>query len=249
MERWVNRVAVVTGASSGIGAAVVKYLANNGLVTVGLARRKERVEALRDEVNSEARKRIHAIQCDVQSEEQVKAVFKQIEKTIGPVAVLVNNAGVLRSTTLLEEGNSQDVRDVVETNIMGVVYCTREAFRSMKANGGDGHIFLINSILGHVVPLVPNATLNIYPPSKYAITAMTEVYRQELLNQKTNIKITSISPGAVDTDMLNHGIHAVMPDLPCLKSDDIADALVYCLQTPPHVQIHELIIKPVGEKA
>ncbi|XP_053962734.1 farnesol dehydrogenase-like [Anastrepha ludens] len=249
MERWVNRVAVVTGASSGIGAAVVKYLANNGLVTVGLARRKERVEALRDEVNAEARKRIHAIQCDVQSEEQVIAVFKQIEKTIGPVAVLVNNAGALRSTTtLLEEGNSQDVRDVVDTNIMGVVYCTREAFRSMKANGGDGHIFLINSIVGHYVPICPNTTYNIYPSTKHAITAITEIYRQELLNQKTNIKITSISPGATETEMITESIHKMIPNLVCLKSEDIADALVYCLQTPPHVQIHELIIKPMGER-
>ncbi|XP_017473908.1 PREDICTED: farnesol dehydrogenase-like [Rhagoletis zephyria] len=247
MERWSNRVAVVTGASSGIGAAVVKYLANNGLVTVGLARRKERIEAIRDEVKLEVRTRIHAIQCDVRNEEQIIAVFKEIEKKYGPVAVLVNNAGILRTTTLLTESNSQDIRDVIDTNILGVVHCTREAYRSMKASGGDGHIFLINSIVGHKVPLFENNTFNIYPPSKHAVTAMTEIYRQELLNNK-KVKITSISPGVVETEIITDDIKRQIPDMVYLKSEDIADALVYCLQTPPHVQMHEMTIKPVGEK-
>ncbi|XP_053964401.1 farnesol dehydrogenase-like [Anastrepha ludens] len=250
MERWVNRVAVVTGASSGIGAAVAKYLANNGLITVGLDLCKTGIETLRDELNAEARERIHAIQCDIRSEEQIIAAFKEIERTYGPVAVLVNNAGITRLTTLLAEDSSQDIRDVVDTNIMGAIYCTREAFRSMKANGEDGHVFLINSIVGHRVPILPNSTLNIYPSTKHAITALTEMYRQEFLNQKTNIKITSISPGIVDTSIYTEEIKKEMlnfSSLKRLKANDIADALVYCLQTPPHVQIHELIIKPMGE--
>ncbi|XP_049306878.1 farnesol dehydrogenase-like isoform X3 [Bactrocera dorsalis] len=247
MERWQNRVAVVTGASSGIGAAIVKYLANNGMVTVGLARRKERIEALRDEVRDKAKQRIHAINCDIRNEADVIAAFKEIESKYGPVAVLVNNAGVLRYGDMLKEGNSQDIRDVIDTNVFGVVWSTREAFRSMKAQGADGHVFLINSIAGHMIPHVPNVSLNIYPPSKHAVTAMTEIYRQELLNNNTKIKITSISPGAVKTEIMGENPPKI-PDLVFLASEDIADALIYCLQTPPHVQIHELIIKPVGEK-
>ncbi|XP_011185399.1 farnesol dehydrogenase [Zeugodacus cucurbitae] len=248
MERWSNRVAVVTGASSGIGAAIVKYLANNGMITVGLARRKERVEALRNEVEDEARERIHAIQCDVTDEQQVVASFAEIESSYGPVVVLVNNAGIGRTkTTLLQSDNLQDIRDVLETNVIGVVICTREAFRSMKAHGADGHVFLINSICGHRVPMFPNTTVNVYPSSKFAVTALTEVYRQEFLDQETNVKITSISPGIVDTEIHIDEAREALPNMPHLKSEDIADALIYCLQTPPHVQIHELTIKPIGE--
>ncbi|XP_011185389.1 farnesol dehydrogenase [Zeugodacus cucurbitae] len=247
MERWLNRIAVVTGASSGIGAAIVKYLANNGMVTVGLARRKGRVEALRDEVKDEAKARIHAIKCDVTNEPEVIATFKEIERKYGPVAVLVNNAGVVRTTDLLKEGNSQDIRNVLDTNVYGIVWCTREAFRSMKAQGDDGHVFLINSIAGHMVPFIPNFSFNIYPPSKHAVTVLTEIYRQEFINNNTKIKITSISPGGVKTEIMGPD-PPLTPDMPILSAENIADALIYCLQTPPNVQIHELTIKPVGEK-
>ncbi|XP_011199985.2 farnesol dehydrogenase [Bactrocera dorsalis] len=248
MERWSNRVAVVTGASSGIGAATVKYLASNGMVTVGLARRVERIESLRDEVEDEARERIHALKCDVTDEQQVVRAFAEIERSYGPIAVLVNNAGVARtSTSLLQPKNLQDIRDVIDTNILGVIICTREAFRSMKAQGDDGHVFLINSICGHRVPIFPNTKVNVYPPSKFAVTALTEVYRQEFLDQQTKVKITSISPGLVDTEIHVGESRKALASMPYLKPEDIADALIYCLQTPPNVQVHELTIKPIGE--
>ncbi|XP_004522852.1 farnesol dehydrogenase-like [Ceratitis capitata] len=241
MQRWNNRVAVVTGASSGIGAACVKYLANNGMITVGLARRKERVEELKTGSNSD---RIHAIRCDVQKEEDVIAAFKEIEEKYGPVSVLVNNAGITRHSDLLKEGNTEDIRAVIETNVLGIVWCTREAFRSMKQSpNGDGHVFLINSVLGHQVLNFP---LNIYAPSKYAVTALTEMYRQEFLNNETKIKITSISPGGVLTEFMS-ATEEEIAGMSFLASEDVADALIYCLQTPPNVQIHELTIKPIGE--
>ncbi|XP_036334599.1 farnesol dehydrogenase-like [Rhagoletis pomonella] len=246
MERWQNRVAVVTGASSGIGAACVKYLANNGMVVVGLARRKERIDALKDQVELSARDRVHAIKCDLQDEQQIIAAFKEIESKYGPVAVLVNNAGIVRGINLVDENNSLDIRAVINTNVLGVADCTREAFRSMKVSG-DGHVFIINSIAGHSVPRIPNTSLNIYPPSKHAVTAMTEVYRQEFFNLNTKVKVTSISPGAVDTEIISEEMKVIIENAPFLKGEDVADALLYCLQTPPHVQIHELTIKPVGE--
>ncbi|CAD7011988.1 farnesol dehydrogenase [Ceratitis capitata] len=247
MERWHKRVAVVTGASSGIGAAIVRHLASKGMLVVGLARRVERVEALRQAVPAEARNRIYAIRCNICNEKEVIDAFKQVESKYGPVAVLVNNAGIVHNSGLLAEGSSQDVRDIIETNILGLVNATREAFRSMKAAGGEGHVFLINSVAGHQVPNVLKVPMSIYSPSKFAVTALTEVFRQEFNTEQTKVKVTSISPGFVETEIISEQMRAQLGHFPRLKADDIADALVYCLQTPPHVQIHELTIKPVGE--
>ncbi|XP_050323116.1 farnesol dehydrogenase-like [Bactrocera neohumeralis] len=248
MERWLGRVAVVTGASSGIGAACATYLADNGMLVVGLARRKERIEALRETLKPEAGQRVHAIQCDVRKEQEIVDAFKGIESEFGPVAVLVNNAGIMRGSDLVSEGNSSDLRDTIDTNVLAVAYCTREAFRAMREHGGDGHVFLINSIAGHSFSNVPGLSWNLYPSSKYAVTAMTEVYRQEFLKYNTKVKVTSISPGGVLTEILPaHLLPEDKTGLPLLKPEDVADALIYCLQTPPHVQIHELTIKPLGE--
>ncbi|XP_011185391.1 farnesol dehydrogenase [Zeugodacus cucurbitae] len=245
MERWQNRVAVVTGASGGIGAAVAKYLATNKLVTINLDVNIQGYDAVRAEVSPEVGKRMHCIRCDLRKEAEIKAAFKEIEKNFGPISVLVNNAGVLVNTKLLTENNTEDLLKMVETNLLAAVYCTREAFRSMKANGIDGHVFLMNSLCGHKVPIQPDINLNLYSPTKFAITALTEMYRQEFLYQNTKIKVTSISPGQTATNITKE---VSVPAFDAhLSPNDIADTIIYCLQTPAHVQIHDLVIKPIGE--
>ncbi|XP_011185392.1 farnesol dehydrogenase [Zeugodacus cucurbitae] len=245
MDRWENHVAVVTGASAGIGAAVAKYLANYKMVTVNLDKNIEDYDAVRAEVSPEVAKRMHCIRCDVRREDQIKAAFKEIAKKYGPVSVLVNNAGVLVNTRLLTENNSEDVLNMVETNLIGVVFCTREAFHSMKANGIDGHVFMMNTTCGHKVPVQPNININLYPPTKHALTALTEMYRQEFLHQNTKVKVTSISPGITKTNFIDHV--TVPPYTAVLNPEDVADVLIYCLQTPPHIQIHEVIMKAIGD--
>jgi len=249
MDRWVGKVAVVTGSSAGIGAKVVVDLANAGMIVVGLARRKERVEALK----SQTKGIIHAIQCDVTSEADIVNAFKWITDNLGGVDVLVNNAGIMRIINLIEPGNTAKIKEVLDTNVMGVVLCTREAFQSMKNRNVDGHIIIINSVAGHQVPNIPGMpSFNIYSPSKYAVTAMTEVLRMEFQKEGTKTKITSISPGGVRTEIgLAAGISPDMlegfKDAPMLDSADVSSAVIYVLATKPHVQVHELIIKPLGE--
>ncbi|XP_061389945.1 farnesol dehydrogenase-like [Musca vetustissima] len=243
MERWQNKIAVVTGASAGIGAATCKALAEKGMIVVGLARRVEKMESqTRPLIASEYQKNFHTYKCDVSDEESVKTAFAWIVEKFGGVDVLVNNAGIIKMGRLLDIDESI-LKDTINTNVLGVVWCTREAFKNMKERNVDGHIVIINSVVGHGVPATPDPMLNIYPPSKHAITAMTEVLRQELLKNETKIKITSISPGAVRTEIIDFP-----PEMPALASEDIADAIVYCIQTPPNVQIHEMIIKPIGEQ-
>lgn len=191
MERWLGKTAVVTGASAGIGAAIAIDLANAGLKVIALARRKERLESLQKSLSADCKGAIIAHQCDVTSEAEIKTAFAWIETNFGGVNILVNNAGVLRNTLLLAKDNSKDIRDQVDTNVLAVVWCTREAFHSMKNRGFDGHIVNINSTSGHSLPwMVGILDLNVYPATKYAVTALTEVLRQELIQHKTKIKIT-----------------------------------------------------------
>ncbi|XP_073835620.1 farnesol dehydrogenase-like [Musca autumnalis] len=247
MDRWENKVAVVTGASSGIGVATCKALVERGMIVVGLARRVEKIESqTRLLISRKYQKNFHSYKCDVSDEESVRRAFAWITKQFGGVDVLVNNAGVLYNDIyIISSDNSDAIRNTVNTNILGVVWCLREAFRSMRERKFDGHIININSIVGH--SLTESAGLNIYPPTKYAITAMTEVVRQELQMHKSKVKVTSISPGEVKTKLFGQN-YEYPADMPLLAPEDIADAIVYCIQTPPHVQVHEMIVKPVGEK-
>ncbi|XP_065073649.1 farnesol dehydrogenase-like [Ochlerotatus camptorhynchus] len=242
MNRWTGKVAVVTGASSGIGAAIAKDLVKAGMVVVGLARRVECIEALKLDLQESIRSRLHAIKCDITKEEDILQSFKWAEENLGGVDVLVNNAGILPSTDLLDAGNTENLCAVLNINVLGLVICSREAYQSMKKRSVAGHIIHINSIAGHSVMDLPQ--LSIYPGSKHAVTAITETMRNELRNAGTKIKVTSISPGIVRTDILPEAL--INDDI--LETVDISNAVLYVLGTPPRVQIHELTIKPVGEK-
>ncbi|XP_037899485.1 farnesol dehydrogenase-like, partial [Glossina fuscipes] len=192
MERWLNKVAVVTGASSGIGAATAKDLVHAGLNVVGLARRVDRVEELKQQLPADKRQYLTAIKCDVADVESVNEAFKQIVTKFGGIDVLVNNAGRIVGGQLCTM-DVAEVQRTLQTNVMGVIHCTQHAFKSMKERNMNGHIFIINSIAGHNVVSgiygeIPMT--NVYSPSKYALTAITEIYRREFLGLETKIKIT-----------------------------------------------------------
>lgn len=192
MDRWANKTAVVTGASSGIGAAIVIDLVKAGMNVVGLARRVERVNELQNRIPSHCKGKLYAIRCDITKENDIKAAFEWVEQNTGGVDVLVNNAGIMNQVNLIDENNSDAIRSTIDTNLMGPVLCTREAFQSMRKRGVDGHIIMINSTLGHKVFYLvgQTASTNIYPPTKFGITAMTEVLRQEFQSFGTKIKVT-----------------------------------------------------------
>ncbi|KAF2897566.1 hypothetical protein ILUMI_08609 [Ignelater luminosus] len=251
MNRWKGKVVVVTGASAGIGAAITEALVVSGLKVVGLARRKERVEALAKHLENEPG-RLYAVKTDISNEEEVIGAFEWIKNNLGAISILINNAGIIRGTNLID-GDTKMWKETLDTNVLGLCVATREAIRSMKDNNIDGHIIHINSIAGHMVPPLPY--FNVYPASKHAVTALTETLRQELNTFKSKIKITSISPGATESEISQASGAAVVSDVDeyikskqcMLKSEDVTDAVLYVLSTPSHVQIHELIMKPVGE--
>ncbi|KAM8719046.1 hypothetical protein ACLKA7_011709 [Drosophila subpalustris] len=248
MDRWQNRVAVVTGASSGIGSAIVLDLVNAGLVVVGLARRIERVKELQKSLPAERRDKLIPLYCDVGTENSVKEAFDVIEKQLGGIDILINNAGTLHDGRLVDMPLSL-VQQTVQTNIMGIVMCTQRAFASMKKRNFDGHVVLINSIVGHKLfaPVPGKApVMNVYPATKHAVTALTEMYRQEFLGLGTRIKITSVSPGVVDTEIVPDTVRHVAKQT-MLNAGDISRAVMFTLSTPPNMQVHEITVKPVGE--
>ncbi|XP_023297371.2 farnesol dehydrogenase-like [Lucilia cuprina] len=236
MELWQNKIAVVTGAASGIGAATCKLLLEKGMIVVGLDIRLDKMETqVKTSLAIEQQTNFHYFKCDVRDEANVRDTF----------AVIINNAGIIRQNALLNPSNSKDIRDTIDTNLMGIVWCTREAFQNMKKRNVDGHITIVNSICGRLVPNIPGQSTNIYPPSKHAVTALVEVLRHELLAQGSRTKITSVSPGACRTGILGDDI-PYPSHIPALNPEDVADAIVFGIQTPSHVQIHDLFIRPLG---
>lgn len=195
MERWIGKTAVVTGASSGIGAAIAIDLLNAGVNVVGLARRQERVEALKDKIASTATGKLHAIKCDLTNEDDIRQAFAWVNENWNGVDILVNNAGIIKTMNLLDADNSAQLRETIDTNIVAVALCSREAVQSMRQRNVDGHIVHINSGAGHKIPYFVGMypSFNIYPSTKYAVTAMTEVMRQELQMFNTKIKVTVCS--------------------------------------------------------
>jgi NADP+-dependent farnesol dehydrogenase len=250
MERWTGKIAVVTGASAGCGAAIAEALVKEGLQVVGLARRKERVDQLAQKLSS-AKGKLHSLKADMTVEADIINAFKWIRENLGPVAILINNAGLSQPNTLIG-GNTEMWKTVLDTNVLGLTIATREAINHMMDHQIDGHVIHINSVLGHYVAHVPK--LNMYSASKFAVTALTETLRQELVALNSKIRITSVSPGPVDTEFAissnlndNKDWEKIYSAMPKLKSEDVADAVIYVLSTPPHVQVQEVMLRPLGE--
>lgn len=247
LERFVGKVAVVTGASAGIGRELVKALVKEGVTVAGLARRSERIEEIAQELKNEKGK-LHAFKCDLTKDEEILATFKKITETLGPISILVNNAGLSPATELID-GDISKWRQIIDTNILALSICTREAIASMKANNIKGHIVHINSIAGHM-PL-DLVGFSVYPATKYAVTALTESLRREINRNGLPIKVTSVSPGYVETDFFVSMYDS--KDLPAylersgLKAKDVADTVVYVLSTPEHVNIKELTVMVQGQ--
>ncbi|NWQ62131.1 DHR11 reductase, partial [Sakesphorus luctuosus] len=253
MERWTGRVALVTGASVGIGAAVARALVQHGMKVVGCARSVDKIEKLAAECQSAGYPgTLIPYKCDLSNEEEILSMFSAIKTLHQGVDVCINNAGLARPEPLLS-GKTEGWRTMIDVNVMAVSICTREAYQSMKErNIDDGHIININSMNGHSV--VPQSVVHFYSATKYAVTALTEGLRQELREAKTHIRATCISPGLVETgfafklhDNDPERAAATYESIRCLKAEDMANAVIYVLSAPPHVQIGDIQMRPTEQ--
>ncbi|XP_030758791.1 farnesol dehydrogenase-like [Sitophilus oryzae] len=239
LERFQGEVAVVTGAAAGIGKAIVEELVKKGIIVAGLDIRPERLPEVALALSKE-KGQLHVFKCDMKKEVEIKSTIREVIKKLGNIHILVNNAGVFQATDLIN-GDTEKWKTTIETNMLGNLIATREVVQNMKENNTEGHIVHINSILGHAVSDLPN--LNVYPATQHAITALAETLRLDLKRENLNIKVTSISPGYVKTELQSA---AGVGEIPSLNGSDVAEAVIYALATAPHINVSELRIEAVG---
>ncbi|XP_063696906.1 farnesol dehydrogenase-like isoform X1 [Culicoides brevitarsis] len=253
MEKWAGKVAVVTGASGGIGAGICKELVRAGMIVCGFSRRVDQVEALRAEL-TDASGQLNAVECDLRSEQSVMYAYNWIINTYGGVDLLINNAGVLTKQLLLDSNNTKELSKIFETSLIGICLCTKFALKSMTSRNVEGYVVNINSIFGHTLNVsVPGLKpLNgSFAVAKFGVFALSEYLKQELRYLNLNIKLSSISPGLTETDFLaqpsEFSGNKIVEYMPKLKPKDVADALMYIITRPKHLQIDDITIKPMGE--
>lgn len=249
MARWQGKVALVTGASSGIGRATAKALATAGMRLALAARRIERLEQLQAELPEGTDVLLQ--QTDLRSEDDITALFQAIRTRWGGVDVLVNNAGLGHNTPLTSADPHAPAqwREMLEVNVLALCLCTREAVQDMRKRGDDGHVFHISSMSAHRVP----SGSGVYSATKYAVRSLTEGLRLELREQQSQIRVTAISPGYVETEFAavyhksEEAAAQTYSQFKVLEADDIANSVVYALGSPPHMQVHDILIRPTHQ--
>ncbi|XP_060868227.1 farnesol dehydrogenase-like [Metopolophium dirhodum] len=242
MDKWNGKVAVVTGASSGIGKETCRHLVENGMIVVGFARREDKLQEIEKDLKGKLGT-FYYVKVDLCSEENILEAFNWVKRTLKSVDVLVNNAGVWKQSDLL--GNTNDWKQMFDTNVIGYTICSREAIQIMEEiKIKEGHIININSVAGHFkIPYMKD--ISVYTATKHSVTSITENLRELMGMKGLPIRITSISPGAVETEMTEElsklGVNKM------LKSIDIAEAIIYALSAPQRVNVAEIIIRPTGD--
>ena len=234
--------AVVTGASSGIGAATARRLADEGYDVVAAARRRDRLDELAASVPN-----IRAVTLDVTSAESVA----ELADSLDDVAVLVNNAGGALGTEWIADADPDDWRQMYETNVLGVLRVTKALLPAIEAGGG-GHVVVVGSIAGHLVYEGGAG----YTAAKHGATAVVETMRLEF-NGKP-IRVTEVAPGMVHTEEFSltrlRGDQAAADKVyegveQPLVADDIADMIAFAVTRPAHVNVDLLVVKPIAQAA
>ena len=240
-------IACITGASAGIGEATAHQLAANGYNLVLFARRKERLLDLKQILETQHSCEVYIAELDVRNRKMVEEVITALPLPWKNIEVLINNAGLASGLASIDKGDIDDWEDMINTNLKGLLYITRNITPLMVAFG-KGHIVNIGSIAGKEV----YANGNVYCATKHAVDALNKAMRIDLSIYP--IKVTAIHPGAVETEFSLVRFHGdtekakkVYDGFENLVAQDIAEAIWFALSRPPHVNINELTIMPTAQ--
>jgi NADP-dependent 3-hydroxy acid dehydrogenase YdfG len=239
-DRNTRRVAVITGASSGIGEATARALAADGHRVALLARRAERTHALADELGHGA----IAIQADITDRVSVVAAADRVRQELGGADILVNNAGVML-TAPFSSDQREEHRRMVETNLLGAMTTTEVFLDQLRNRGGD--LVNISSVVGRVAP----AGFAAYAATKWGINGWSEALRVEL---QPDIRVTVIEPGAIATELTDHITHADAKQAAeeataeiGIPAQDIADVIAFAVSRPQRVTLNEILVRPTAQ--
>ena len=251
-DRLDGTVALVTGASSGIGEATAEALAADGAAVVLAARRTDRLEELAGRIE-EAEGRALVIEVDVTEEDQVKAMVQRTVDELGRLDTIVNNAGVMLLGPI-EGADTEEWRRMVHLNVLGLLYCTHAALPHLVKAAGDGprqvaDVVNVSSVAGRVA----RQGSGVYNSTKFGVGAFSESLRQEVTQR--HVRVTIVEPGAVATELASHNRPEVQEnmakrfgDVELLQAGDIAEAVSFAVTRPRHVSLNEILVRPTEQQ-
>jgi NADP-dependent 3-hydroxy acid dehydrogenase YdfG len=241
-----GQVALITGASSGIGMAMARALAGRGVRLALAARRKERLDQLVQEFGDQGVEGL-AITCDVRDEDAVQSMVRQTEERFGGLDILIPNAGLGYRSPIVD-GDTARWKVMLDTNVFGTLLTLKYGV-PLLLKRGQGDVFLLSSVAGHVVG---NGGAG-YSATKFAVNAIGEALRQEA--SRNNVRVTLLAPGAVISEFQE--VASYPPNIlenwlggtPPLQPADIAQAMLSILDLPRHVAVNQHIVRPTGQVA
>jgi 3-hydroxy acid dehydrogenase/malonic semialdehyde reductase len=249
MSALTGRLALVTGASAGIGEACARRFAAMGADLLLWARRGERLEAAADSLRRKHGVTVHTGVVDVTDRAAVDGAAAALVSAGAVPDILVNNAGLASGLSLLQEGDPADWDRMIDTNVKGLLYVTR-AFLPAMLRRGSGHVVNLGSLAGHQT--YPKG--NVYAATKFAVRALTEGLALDLAG--TPIRVSSVDPGLVETEfslVRFHGDAAraqqTYQGMRPLSADDVADVVAFVVGLPPHVNVLDVVLMPTAQRS
>jgi hypothetical protein len=240
-------IALITGATAGIGKATAELLAKHDYDLILTGRRADQLNTICRDIEKSHQVKVKDLCFDVRDLQEVKKHISSLDDEWNKIDVLVNNAGLAAGLDFINEGNIDDWEQMIDTNIKGLLYVTREVSGFMIKNQ-KGHIVNISSIAGKEV----YEKGNVYCSTKHAVEAITKGTRIDLL--KNNVRVTSVSPGAVDTEFSwvrfkgdEEKAQNVYKGYVPLHAEDVAEAVLFAVTRPAHVNINDILIMPTAQ--
>ncbi|XP_013386446.1 dehydrogenase/reductase SDR family member 11 [Lingula anatina] len=245
MDRWAGRVALVTGATKGIGEAIARALVKNGMVVVGCARHVGDMQKAAAGLKGE-KGRLIPIKCDLTKTEEIESMFQKIKEQLGGVDVCVNNAGD-HTFQDCKTGSLSDTKTMYDLNVFAGINVSQLTIQSIQErNMDDGHIINISSVCGNTVH--EGALCHMYSLTKCALNAFTEGLRHELRQQKTKIRTTVLIPSLVDTPKTRGVLDdSFFSPENILQPDDVAAAVTFALSAPPCVNVRHICLHAIHD--
>ena len=242
-----QRIALVTGASSGIGAATARALAAAGMAVAIAARRKDRLDGLATEIAKAGGSAI-VLTADLTKESDAQRIVKETEAHFGRLDVLVNNAGVMYLEPI-DTASLERWRDMFDLNVLSLIASTQAALPGMRARH-NGHIVNVSSTAGRMAHPGSGG----YAATKFAVGAFSESLRKEVYQD--NIRVTVIEPGVTETELREHiadpgiqkSLNTWADSMRQLTSEDIARIITFCVTQPSHVNINEVLVRPTDQE-